>query len=55
MKVKDLKEELKSLKKPVYGLKTVLVERLINYYTKEAVNNTQAICKYMTLFDLNLI
>ena len=32
MKVKDLKEELKSLKKPVYGLKTVLVERLINYY-----------------------
>ena len=32
MKVKDLKEELKSLKKSVYGLKTVLVERLINYY-----------------------
>ena len=39
LKVKELKEELKSLKKPVYGLKTVLIERLIDYYTKEAVNN----------------
>ena len=49
MKVKELKEELKSLKKPVYGLETVLIERLINYYTNEAVNNTQAICVYMLL------
>jgi hypothetical protein len=43
MKVKDLKE-MKSLKKPVYDLKSVLAERLIIYYTKEEVNNTQAIC-----------
>ena len=38
-----LKEELKRIKKPVYGVKAVLVKRLIDYYTKESVNNTEAI------------
>jgi hypothetical protein len=30
MKVVELKEELKRIKKPIYGVKAVLVERLID-------------------------
>jgi hypothetical protein len=40
MKEVELKEELKRIKKPIYGVKAVLVERLIDYYTKESVNNS---------------
>ena len=45
MKVVELKKELKRIKKPIYGVKAVLVERLIDYYTKESVNNSEAIGK----------
>jgi hypothetical protein len=53
MKVVELKEELKRIKKPIYGVKAVLVERLIDYYTKESVNNSEAIGK--VILDQNFI
>ncbi len=53
MKVVELKEELKRIKKPIYGIKAVLVERLIDYYTKESVNNSEAIGK--VILDQNFI
>ena len=36
MKCKELKEELKLIKRPIYGVKSVLVSRLLEYYTKES-------------------
>jgi len=53
MKVVELKKELKRIKKPIYGVKAVLVERLIDYYTKESVNNSEAIGK--VILDQNFI
>ena len=43
MKVVELKEELRLIHKPIYGVKAVLVERLVEFYTKEKVINTDVI------------
>jgi hypothetical protein len=43
MKCKELQHELKLIKKPKYGVKAVLVSRLLDYYTKEKVKDTNAI------------
>ena len=43
LKCSELKEELKKINKPIYGVKALLVERLLNYYINERVNDTAAI------------
>ena len=51
MKCKQLTAELKLVKLPIYGVKAVLIERLLSYYMKEKVNNTEAIGIFDLLFD----
>ena len=51
MKCKELTAELKLVKLPIYGVKAVLIERLLSYYMKEKVNNTEAIGIFDLLFD----
>lgn len=41
MKCKELISELRLIKKPIYGVKAVLVERLLNYNYN--VNDSEAI------------
>ena len=43
MKCKELQHELKLIKKPRYGVKGVLVSRLLDYYTKEKDKDTNTI------------
>jgi hypothetical protein len=47
MKCSELKEELKKIKQPIYGIKALLIERLLDYYTKEKVFDTEAIGIYI--------
>jgi hypothetical protein len=39
MKCKELTAELKLVKLPIYGVKAVLIERLLSYYMNDKVNN----------------
>ena len=43
MKFVELKEELRRIKKPIYGVKALLVERLVEFYNKEKMNNADVI------------
>ena len=51
MKCKELTAELKLVKLPIYGVKAVLIERLLSYYMEDKVNNTEAIGIFDLLFD----
>ena len=47
MKCKELIVELKKINKPTYGLKAVLVGRLLDYYHQDKVHDIQAIGKHI--------
>jgi hypothetical protein len=51
MKCKELTAELKLVKLPIYGVKAVLIERLLSYYMEYKVNNTKAKGIFDLLFD----